>query len=151
MPRTQTQKTRLALLIAAALAAPAAHADRLPLRGHHWIETRGPWRIQRDRVLFVSAAGRLSSLPLAETALDEGSRETEKLAPRPLSDYPWGGPVEMPVPEPEPMLRRPPRGAKDLTSCVLANAGPGAPVALACDPAAARRPLAEAGAAAIRP
>ena len=38
---------------AGGLAVPAA-ADRLPLAGGAWIETRGPWREIGDRIVFVA-------------------------------------------------------------------------------------------------
>jgi hypothetical protein len=57
-------------LVLALCAAPVL-ADRLPLKGDSWIETRGRWTVAGERVVFTTADGALRSLALAETALGD--------------------------------------------------------------------------------
>lgn len=75
---------RLALaalaLLALAGAAPAA-ADWLVTRGGDKVETRGPWKVEGERVLFTDAGGRRVSLPVAKVDLTASAAATAS-APR---------------------------------------------------------------------
>lgn len=127
------RKTALTLALAACVAATgsvAARAGRLPLAGGGWIEVRGDVRVERGRVVFLSAEGNLRSLPLAELA---------PLAPRspdgpPLREYPSDAAIVLP-PAPDaprrPLPRRP--GSREIPPrCWLVNARPGDPPELLC-------------------
>jgi hypothetical protein len=68
------------LLILAALAGVAgpARADWLVTREGARIETRGAWNVKGKLVVFHTAAGKLSSLRVAEVDLDASRRVTEE-------------------------------------------------------------------------
>jgi hypothetical protein len=68
------------LLVLAALAGAAgpARADWLVTREGARIETRGAWNVKGKLVVFHTAAGKLSSLRVAEVDLDASRRVTEE-------------------------------------------------------------------------
>lgn len=133
LERTSRRRApRVAILgigLVLALAAAGARAERLPLRGGRWIETRGPWRVAGDRVVFTTPEGNLRSLPVGEVAPDaERAPQPPDADPLPVSEYPWGGAVEIrdpPPPPPAPRARRAPAPAPP-PRCRLLNSGPGA-------------------------
>jgi hypothetical protein len=135
----------LAWVLLAGGAASAARADRFPLVRGGWIETRGPWRVESRRVVYVSSEGNLRSLPLGEAALERqeprapaGSAATARL----VREYPSAEPVEV-TPPPEPPARSALRSAARRSpgpGCVLANAEPGEAPVLACAPRAPAAP-----------
>lgn len=114
----------------AATASAAAHAGRLSLARGGWIEVRGEVRVERGRVVFLSAEGNLRSLPLAELAsLAPSSPEGP-----PLREYPSDAAIVLP-PAPDaprrPLPRRP--GSREIPPrCWLVNARPGDPPDLLC-------------------
>jgi len=113
--------------------ATGARAERLALADGSWIETRGPVRIERGRVIFRSPEGNLRSLPLAELAL---AGPTAAPPPRgaPLREYPSDAPIFF-APPPSPPPRRWPRRPDSPgipPRCWLANARPGDPPELLC-------------------
>jgi hypothetical protein len=135
------RKTALTLALTAFVAATgsaAARAGRLPLAGGGWIEVRGDVRVERGRVVFLSAEGNLRSLPLAELA---------SLAPRspdgpPLREYPSDAAIVLPPPPDaprRPLPRRP--GSREIPPrCWLVNARPGDPPELLCGDSEATGP-----------
>lgn len=64
---------------ALALAGPAA-ADWLVTRDNARVETRGPWEVRGERVIFTLPNGTLSSLPLADVDLDKSAEATAATA-----------------------------------------------------------------------
>lgn len=63
------------LAVIAALAGPAA-GDWLVPRDGAPLETRGPWEVRGERVVFTLPNGTLSSMPLGEVDLDESAKLT---------------------------------------------------------------------------
>lgn len=70
-----TAKTMLALAL---LAAGPASADWLVTREGARVETKGAWTVKGKLVVFHTAAGKLSSLRVAEVDLDASRRVTEE-------------------------------------------------------------------------
>lgn len=66
------------LALAAFLPAPPAKADWLVTREGARVETRGAWTVKGKLVVFHTAAGKLSSLRVAEVDLDASRRATEE-------------------------------------------------------------------------
>lgn len=93
MHKQQTQhrqqlhgRTLLALLAAAAIAAPAA-ADWVVTRDGARLETRGPWEVRGNMVVFTLPNGTLSSLAVADVDLDKSAEATAAArAPRPAAE-----------------------------------------------------------------
>lgn len=132
--RSATARAALALVLGLPLAPHPALAQRLTLRGGDWIETLDGWRIEGDRIVFRTRRGAWRSLPLVELAPPVST------PPRPgarLEDDPWGPLPEIPPPGPLPLpapdLVRP-RTRRRLPVCILANAAPGSPPELLCEP-----------------
>lgn len=122
----------LALLLIV-VAAPAL-ADRLPLRQGGWIETRGPWHREGERIVYLSAEGRLRSLAASELGdVRAPGPPVGARAARRIAEYPSGRPILIPVPSPLPERPRPRRPAPPTPpGCVLANSAPGSPLAWRC-------------------
>lgn len=136
----------VALLAAALLGAVPAAADRLPLAGGAWIETRGPWREIGDRIVYLSAEGRLRSIAVREVNTDPA--RTGSAAGRfghAIAEYPRSEPIPIPAPPPlpgPPRPRRPP-APPSAPVCVLANPAPGREPAWLCGgPVTPTRPAA---------
>jgi hypothetical protein len=115
-----------------ALAATAAGAERLPLKGGRWLETDGPWRLEGRRVVFRTPDGVLRSLPASEVDLGATARPERGAAP--VSLEPWAVPGTIPEPAP---LPRPPGPARPdrrplPPECVLANPDPDSPPEIVC-------------------
>ncbi|HWN44074.1 MAG TPA: FxLYD domain-containing protein [Thermoanaerobaculia bacterium] len=68
---------KIALALAAILAAGPAGADWLVTREGARVETQGAWKVKGKLVVFHTAAGKLSSLRVAEVDLDASRRATE--------------------------------------------------------------------------
>lgn len=140
MPNPRCRPSRLrsafaAVALVAIVGAATAAADRLPLAGGGWIETRGPWKLEGKRIVYRTPEGNLRSLPLAEAAL--GRRDAGgngEAGARPAGEYPWGRPIV--IAEPPPPARRVSRGRRPLPAapprCLLANAGAGEDPAWVC-------------------
>jgi hypothetical protein len=114
-----------------ALAAVAAGAERLPMKGGRWLETDGPWRLDGRRVVFRTPDGVLRSLPASEVDLAAAaSPPREGVAP--VSLEPW--PVLVDIPEPAPLPRPSPArpGRRLPPECVLVNPDPELPPEIVC-------------------
>ncbi len=71
---------KMALALAAILAAGPAGADWLVTREGARLETKGAWTVKGKLVVFHTSAGKLSSLRVAEVDLDASRRATEDAA-----------------------------------------------------------------------
>lgn len=69
---------RMVLTLAALLAAGTAGADWLVTREGARVETKGAWTVKGKLVVFHTAAGKLSSLRVADVDLDASRRATEE-------------------------------------------------------------------------
>ncbi len=81
-----------ALLVAALFASPAT-ADWLVLEDGERIQTRGPWKVQGDRVLFKTSSGALTSIRSSEVDLAasrEASAPQDAVAPERSRPAPSG-------------------------------------------------------------
>ncbi len=70
----------LALLLALAAGAAAAHADILVTRDGARVTTRGPWKVSGRQVIFTSDSGTLSALRTDEVDLDQSALATAQAA-----------------------------------------------------------------------
>ncbi|HSM13345.1 MAG TPA: hypothetical protein VLA66_04700, partial [Thermoanaerobaculia bacterium] len=107
---------------------------RLTLRDGHWIETLDGWRIEGERIVFRTRRGAWRSLPLAELAPPVSTQPARGAR---LEEDPWGPLPEIPQPGPLPLPapgRVRPRALPRPPVCVLANAAPGGPPELLCEP-----------------
>jgi hypothetical protein len=135
----------LLMSLGLALAAVAAGAERLPLKGGRWLATDGPWRVDDRRVVFRTPDGVLRSLPTSEVDLRAATAPPrEDVAP--VSLDPWAVPVD--IPEPAPLPRPSPvrPGRRLPPECVLANPDPELPPEIVCG----GRPVEVAGGDGIR-
>lgn len=71
--------TVLSLLLALIAGSPAG-ADWLVTRDGARIETRGPWEVERDLLLFTTASGTFASIPAAEIDLEASVEATRGIA-----------------------------------------------------------------------
>ena len=103
------------------------------MKGNRWIEVRGEWRVDGERVVFATPDGALRSIALAETALGDGAASSpaqpgsaEAGAPLSFSAWPRPEPLPeirpLPAPAPSPG-RQAPRFVP--AGCRLATAEPG--------------------------
>lgn len=69
---------KMVLALAAVLAASPVGADWLVTREGARVETRGAWTVKGKQVVFHTAAGKLSSLRVADVDLDASRRATEE-------------------------------------------------------------------------
>jgi hypothetical protein len=127
-PRIRAGAAALAVLAGLA----PARADRLPLRRGGWIETRGEWRIEGSRAVFVDAGGGLRSLPLDELASPAAAPAREPSREVSLAAWPAPEPIPevRPLPAPAPAGRLRPRPL--VAGCRLETPEPGAAPVLVC-------------------
>jgi mycoredoxin len=77
-------------LVGLAGAAPAA-ADWLVTRGGDKVETRGPWKVEGERVLFTDARGSRASLAVAKVDLEASAAATAQASRITLYATSWCG------------------------------------------------------------
>lgn len=116
-----------------ALAAIAAGAERLPLKGGRWLETDGPWRLDGRRVVFRTPGGALRSLPASDVDLGAAASPPREGA-APVSLEPWAVPGTIPEPAPLPQPPGPARPDRRRLppECILVNPDPELPPEIVC-------------------
>jgi hypothetical protein len=122
---------RFLISLGLVLAAVAAGAERLPLKGGRWLETDGPWRLDGRRVVFRTPDGALRSLPASD--VDLRASPPPRADAGPVSLEPWAVPGTIPDPAPLPQ-RRPARPVRRRLppECVLVNPDPELPPEIVC-------------------
>jgi hypothetical protein len=128
------RRARSLLTLLLIFAAAPVLADRLPLRSGGWIETSGPWHREGERIVYLSAEGRLRSLAASELGLAQPpGLPVGAIAAHRIAEYPSDRPILIPEPLPLPARPRPRRPTPPAPpGCVLANSVPGSSLAWRC-------------------
>ena|SRR5436190_1145198 len=85
---------RLTVLVSAALLYGTAGADTLVMRTGAQVETRGPWKVKGNLIVFTGADGKLASMRAADVDLDKSASATAKASAQPARQAPAAKPAK---------------------------------------------------------